>query len=165
MAPGKLNISKEKTKPAAGMVSSLDLMPAAGLRFVLLLATTHHHQPGSTLRAWMEAVRRYNATPRGERPEICPVIVVESPCQEGEIEAALLQADSNVAVVEDVDGSYGQLCLDDGMLRGGNVEKKGSVVLVRPDGHVAWRGAVFGDDAAAKERFISNLILRDILKW
>lgn len=108
--------------PAAqGVASSIDLPAAAGLSMVLMLSCDEG------LDAWLAAVKEVNAAGTAA-PRVCPVIIVEG--SEG---ADHLGLGEGVVVVEDSRGAWREL---KGTANG--------VVLVRPDGHVAWRGGHAG---------------------
>lgn len=125
-----------------GVISSIDIPVAAGLAFVLLI-----NGQGSAIE-WVHAVR---GGVKGI--EVLPVVVVAdrgSPAME-------MEALKNVAVVQDVNGEWPRF-LPDGADRGTD----GVAVLVRPDGHVAWRG---GKNAVgvAQKRDVLEVALREIL--
>jgi 2-polyprenyl-6-methoxyphenol hydroxylase-like FAD-dependent oxidoreductase len=104
--------------------SSVDLPAAAGLQLLLLLS------PGQSGQGWADAARAWNAG-GGVRVRLCPVVVVQR-----EDDVAGVAGD--VAAVLDVGQRWEGL-------RG--VGPSGAL-LVRPDGHVAWRRRGGGDAGA-----------------
>ena len=125
------------------MISSIDLWPAAGLRFVLLLS------PSKDLEDWLSAVANYNeeaAEEEGFGVRICPVVIVGN--SEANKESNLIMEvhkDVAIAVVEDSNRWE--------ELRGVTAE---GGILVRPDGHVGWRGVSYGNKNKSD-------VLRDVM--
>lgn len=92
--------------------SSIDVSAAGGCGMVLLLSA------GQAIEPWISAAQRINNGAGGM--QVVP-IVIRTPTQ------PQLQAPPDVAVVTDVGGKWADLA------------GEFHVVLVRPDGHVAWR--------------------------
>jgi 2-polyprenyl-6-methoxyphenol hydroxylase-like FAD-dependent oxidoreductase len=129
--PGALDVFSLSTP----LESSVDLPLAAGLRFVLLLS------PGSGLEAWVAAVAAHNAAEGEDGAQVVPVVMA-GPSDDME---RLHKLPEEVALVVDAGGRWAAL-------RGVGPE---AGVLVRPDGHVAWRG---GAGTVGKEGALSDAL-------
>ena len=119
--------------------STIDLWPAFGLNFALVLPFMEQNR----VEEWIAAAKIYNNDTHdgsggggGGGMRICPVVVVT-----GDARDKLHSIrDKDVCVVVDVDGRWP-------VVRGREGESEQvEAVLVRPDGHVGWRGSGGGSD-------------------
>jgi hypothetical protein len=138
LCPGGLEGAAVGQQDSAGAItSSIDLAAAGGLGLVLLLGGTG---AAGSLDAWMSAVNAVHAA-LGVR--VTPVVVASSRAEgEGLLAGGL---HPSVCVVFAEGGTWERL-------RG--VGPSGAV-LVRPDGHVAWRVSSIG----AKERAATDTLM------
>ena len=143
------------------MLSSIDVIPVIGLNLCLFV------KDGSGLWQWLEAARSAHTTRvqldsmwqfegvserRCSSPplaiSILPIVVLDA----GSEDLPLQVFDHDIPVFQDVGRVWSQLQSFDPALHGAEV------VLVRPDGHVAWRSHTSGSIAE------KAILLRDAMK-
>jgi 2-polyprenyl-6-methoxyphenol hydroxylase-like FAD-dependent oxidoreductase len=118
-----INQNSEGRESDSKDVSSIDIWPASGLQFVLVLSTHH-----LSLENWITAVEEYNASVGENGVKIHPVVINSLPKNE---ENVLEKLPKDVAVFDDVENRWEEV-------RGVSED---AAMLVRPDGHVGWRGS------------------------
>lgn len=115
-----------------GMLSSIDLPALAAGRFLLFMVSCNN------LNSWLEAIRHVK---EDKSVEICPIVVVPPDSDGGSIKN---KYEEDITVVHDVEGQFSELT--SGWIQG--------AVLVRPDGHVAWR---------SEDGKLSVLVLKNVI--
>lgn len=104
------------------VLSSIDLWPAAGLQFVLVLSSHPN------LEKWVTAVDEYNASVGENGAKVHPVVINSSGTTE---ENVVKNLPKDVPVFDDVENRWEEV----------REVSEEAAVLVRPDGHVGWRGS------------------------
>ena len=144
-AAGK-HTSTKSSEEGREIISSIDIWPAAGLNFVLVLS------PHPGVEEWISAVADYNASVKEENGvEICPVVINSL---DKEADKVVERFPKDVPVFEDVENRWEEV-------RGVPAE---AAVLVRPDGHVGWRGLGGGKNVSGGKVEALRNAMKSILR-
>jgi 2-polyprenyl-6-methoxyphenol hydroxylase-like FAD-dependent oxidoreductase len=126
------------------VISSIDIWPAAGLRFVLVLS------PHAEVQDWLTAVEKFNASVGENGVKIQPIVINSSNKSE---DTLLEDLSKDVEVFDDVENRWEEV----------REVPKEAAVLVRPDGHVGWRGNGGGEGSLEKKEMLAN-VMNSILR-
>ena len=131
---------------ATKTVSSIDLWPAAGLRFTLVLSSHDDDDDDGgdddEVEQWATAVTQHNVAAGENGVHICLVVVVVGASRSEHVSKTIEKLPKEVTVAVNT---------SEWSAHGDGVVEAGVAVLVRPDGHVAWRGKTAAGDGNAEK--------------